>query len=238
MNAMFPEGVMYEGVSDEPMMFRGESGANDSLVPLGDNVLELTAHMPNNDLTKTLRDFRRYRPQSQRHYLAGLELRATQAGVRNFALEGGNAEAKALYILLVDQIREFRSRHWRFTQEYIIKRTNYDIATGGSPILQYLPHNLRVVLQVLTQSYETLTPAEARTLASTEQGAKLLEETRSVGERGKAQLISLKTEVEELISAKAKAAELSGNQHHARGMLDLNEDRPMKRGMVGCDGVG
>ena len=29
---MFPHGVVYEGVSEEPMSFRGESGANDSMV--------------------------------------------------------------------------------------------------------------------------------------------------------------------------------------------------------------
>jgi indoleamine 2,3-dioxygenase len=29
---MFPNGVVYEGVSTEPMYFRGESGANDSMV--------------------------------------------------------------------------------------------------------------------------------------------------------------------------------------------------------------
>lgn len=29
---MFPNGVVYEGVSEEPMSFRGESGANDSMV--------------------------------------------------------------------------------------------------------------------------------------------------------------------------------------------------------------
>ena len=37
--SMFPHGVVYEGVSDEPLEFRGESGANDSMVrhflPLG-----------------------------------------------------------------------------------------------------------------------------------------------------------------------------------------------------------
>lgn len=30
--SMFPNGVVYEGVSEEPMFFRGESGANDSIV--------------------------------------------------------------------------------------------------------------------------------------------------------------------------------------------------------------
>lgn len=29
---MFPNGVIYEGVSEEPLSFRGESGANDSMV--------------------------------------------------------------------------------------------------------------------------------------------------------------------------------------------------------------
>ena len=33
--SMFPHGVVYEGVSDEPMSFRGESGANDSMVSAG-----------------------------------------------------------------------------------------------------------------------------------------------------------------------------------------------------------
>ena len=30
--SMFPDGVVYEGVSEEKMSFRGESGANDSMV--------------------------------------------------------------------------------------------------------------------------------------------------------------------------------------------------------------
>ena len=30
--SMFPNGVIYEGVSEEPLSFRGESGANDSMV--------------------------------------------------------------------------------------------------------------------------------------------------------------------------------------------------------------
>lgn len=32
--SMFPNGVIYEGVSEEPLSFRGESGANDSMVSL------------------------------------------------------------------------------------------------------------------------------------------------------------------------------------------------------------
>ncbi len=165
MNAMFPEGVVYEGVSEEPQFYRGESGANDSIVPTGDNLLEITAHMPNNDLTKTLRDFRSYRPKNQREFLQHLEARATLAGVRGFAMSS-SPRAKALYVLLVDQIREFRNRHWMFTKSYIIQRTTYDIATGGSPILQYLPNNLATVLKVLEESFEELTAAIDRRWAT------------------------------------------------------------------------
>jgi hypothetical protein len=32
--SMFPHGVVYEGVSLEPLSFRGESGANDSMVSI------------------------------------------------------------------------------------------------------------------------------------------------------------------------------------------------------------
>ena len=35
---MFPNGVIYEGVSEEPMYFRGESGANDSIVSIVNRV--------------------------------------------------------------------------------------------------------------------------------------------------------------------------------------------------------
>ena len=40
--SMFPQGVIYQGVSDQPMSFRGESGANDSMVspPLTTRPLE------------------------------------------------------------------------------------------------------------------------------------------------------------------------------------------------------
>lgn len=109
MNAMFPDGVVYEGVENGKVFFaRGESGANDNLVPLGDNLLEITAHMPDNALTQILREFRTYRPKTQQEYINHVEMRASTIGVRNFA--NNSARAKALYLLLVDQIREFRNR--------------------------------------------------------------------------------------------------------------------------------
>lgn len=241
MNAMFPDGVVYEGVSDEPQFYRGESGANDSIIPTLDNLLEITAHMPNNDLTKTLRDFRSYRPKNQREFLQQLEGRATLAGVRQFAQ--GSARAKALYVLLVDQVREFRNRHWMFTKSYIIQRSTYDIATGGSPILQYLPNNLSVVLKVLEESFDELTTADVKALGDEKKGQwrisneELLESVTEAGKRAGAQRRLLEREVAELLKEKEeRVKKFGGDREKGRGML--GEERGMKRGAVGCDGVG
>jgi indoleamine 2,3-dioxygenase len=38
---MFPDGVIYEGVDESPRFYRGESGANDSIIPTCDNLLQL-----------------------------------------------------------------------------------------------------------------------------------------------------------------------------------------------------
>lgn len=54
---LFPNGVVYEGCfDDKPVDFRGESGANDSIIPLLDNLCQVP--MPKNPLTHILREFR------------------------------------------------------------------------------------------------------------------------------------------------------------------------------------
>ncbi|KAI8335940.1 hypothetical protein BC941DRAFT_377722 [Chlamydoabsidia padenii] len=144
---MFPDGVIYEGVSDQPVVHRGESGANDSIVPLGDNLLQIS--MPENPLTVVLKDFRSYRPTNHREFLEYVQDRANKVDLKGFALQDPNSAA--LYLSNVDQIRAFRHRHWNFTKEYIIKYTDHPVATGGSPIVTWLPNQLGAVLDLLNQ---------------------------------------------------------------------------------------
>ncbi|KAI8055930.1 hypothetical protein BDF22DRAFT_672942 [Syncephalis plumigaleata] len=141
---MFPDGVIYEGVSTEPFKLRGESGANDSMVPLGDNLLELTSALPSNPLTEVLKDFRSYRPRNHRVFLEHIQHRATTLELRKFAM--GDANSAALYLANLDLIRSFRHHHWLMTKEYIIKNTKHPVATGGSPIVTWLPNQLAAVL--------------------------------------------------------------------------------------------
>ncbi|KAK9765080.1 hypothetical protein K7432_006886 [Basidiobolus ranarum] len=147
---MFPNGILYEGVDDKPFHFRGESGANDSMIPLADNLLEITSSMPINPLTEVLRDFRSYRPVNHNRFLKFVEGKAQEVGLRKFAEADGNSGA--IYLQVMDQVRDFRHRHWMFTKEYIIKRMKHPVATGGSPIVTWLPNQLGAVLDSLVQS--------------------------------------------------------------------------------------
>ncbi|OQO09012.1 hypothetical protein B0A48_05903 [Cryoendolithus antarcticus] len=149
--SMFPNGVVYEGENNnEPMFFRGESGANDSMIPLLDSLLQIP--MPENPLTAILRDFRSYRPKPHREFLAYVRQRAEKLGVREACQE--DAETAVLYLRLLDHVRSFRWRHWLFSREYILRQTKYAVATGGSPIVTWLPNQLFAVMDLMNQVWE------------------------------------------------------------------------------------
>ncbi|RUP42750.1 hypothetical protein BC936DRAFT_138138 [Jimgerdemannia flammicorona] len=160
---MFPNGVIYEGVSDKPLFHRGESGANDSMIPLGDNLLQLTGTMPNNPLTEVLRDFRSYRPTNHKEFLEYVQRRADEVGLKEFALQ--DDLSAAFYLANVDQIRAFRHRHWNLTKEYILKYSNHPVATGGSPIVTWLPNQLGAVLSTVIEVGTHINPAHLDTEA-------------------------------------------------------------------------
>ncbi|KAK3072152.1 hypothetical protein LTR53_007345 [Teratosphaeriaceae sp. CCFEE 6253] len=151
--SMFPNGVVYEGENDgKPMFVRGESGANDSIIPLLDGLLQIP--MPANPLTDILKDFRSYRPRPHREFLAGVRESAEALGLREYCCRYG--ETALCYLRLLDHVRSFRWRHWLFAREYIIKRSEHPTATGGSPIIRWLPNQLFAVLDLMSAVWEGL----------------------------------------------------------------------------------
>ncbi|KAK7431685.1 hypothetical protein QQZ08_001622 [Neonectria magnoliae] len=172
--SMFPNGVVYEGINDnKPMSFRGESGANDSIVPLMDNLLQVP--MPSTPLTEILRDFREYRPSNHKGFLLHVKERSTELDLKNYALgrhsvNGSPEEADlrresvSLWLQILNQVRDFRWRHWCFAREYILKRTSHPTATGGSPIVTWLPNQLEAVLEEMVQVDKAGKDADARGL--------------------------------------------------------------------------
>ena len=61
---------------------------------------------------------------------------------------------------LLDQVREFRDRHWKFTKEYILKFSNHPVATGGSPITTWLPNQLDACLEAMNQTSQAIDAAK------------------------------------------------------------------------------
>ncbi|ETI27106.1 hypothetical protein G647_09788 [Cladophialophora carrionii CBS 160.54] len=162
--SMFPNGVIYQGTrygDTKPLYFRGESGANDSIIPLLDHLLEIP--MPKNPLTEILRDFRSYRPKPHREFLGWVMSKSAEIGVRNYCTHppsgpaaGGDANRwllPTLYLKLLDHVRSFRWRHWLFAREYIIKRSSHPTATGGSPIVTWLPNQLFAVMDMMQEVF-------------------------------------------------------------------------------------
>lgn len=147
---MFPRGVIYEGCfGGEPQYYRGESGANDTIIPTCDNLLQLTGKMPNNPLTEILMDFRKYRPVAHNEWLNFVDSQARALKIADFAQ--ADPESAIRYLSAIDQVREFRDRHWRFTKEYILKYSDHPVATGGSPIVTWLPNQLGAVLETMVK---------------------------------------------------------------------------------------
>ena len=161
---MFPEGVWYEDnengkvVKRGPWQFRGESGANDNIIPTCDNLLQLTEKMPDNPLTEILRDFRSYRPVQHNKWLTFVHDYAKQVKLKEFAMADNTSRLR--YLGILDEIRDFRNRHWNFTKEYIIKRTQHPVATGGSPIVTWLPNQLGATLNAMEEVAKLIDPSK------------------------------------------------------------------------------
>ncbi|PHH49152.1 Indoleamine 2,3-dioxygenase 1 [Ceratocystis fimbriata CBS 114723] len=164
--SMFPNGVVYEGVNDDkPMAFRGESGANDSMVPLMDNFLQLP--LPETPLTEILKDFRKYRPSNHREFLLWVRNESEGLDLKDYALSVDASPesdeekqalktSRSLWLQLLNQVRDFRWRHWCFAREYILKQTSHPTATGGSPIVTWLPNQLQAVMDEMEAIYKSV----------------------------------------------------------------------------------
>ena len=70
---LFGDGVIYDGVWDEPKQFRGQTGAQDDIIPMEDIFSGVIKHYPKNELTKYLLDLRSYRPKCIQKFFKDLE---------------------------------------------------------------------------------------------------------------------------------------------------------------------
>ena len=146
---LFGDGVTYEGVWEEPKAFRGQTGAQDDIIPMQDIFSGVIFYYPENELTKYLLDLRLYRPKCVQHFFS--DLQSSMKAVHPKGLMGKlleNKDVKSLCFLLgiLEEIYHFRNGHGQFVQKYIMANTKYAIATGGTPITSWIPNQILSVI--------------------------------------------------------------------------------------------
>lgn len=191
--ALFGPGVTYEGVErmgGRPQQYRGQSGAQDDVIPTEDVLTGLIDFYPDNELTRYLIDLRQYRPVVVRNFLADLEQAARDT--RLWPVMRDDPEAASLLLGIVEQIYLFRNGHWQFVQKYILAHTRYATATGGTPITTWIPNQIEAALAYLQQLIDELAPR--RDALSHEARARL---DRIAAEQGK-RIRILEAQIEEL----------------------------------------
>jgi indoleamine 2,3-dioxygenase len=139
-----PSGVVYEGVEDyagKAQKFRGETGAQSSIIPALDAVLGLTH--AEDMLRSYLNEMRDYMPPRHRAFIEAVE---AGPSVRQYVMRHRRARPtlRDAYNAAIDGVCRFRSTHLEYAHSYINKQSRGDarnpnsIGTGGTPFIPYL----------------------------------------------------------------------------------------------------
>ena len=169
---IFGDGVIYEGVSNKPVQYRGQTGAQDNIIPTADIFTGVIDYYPQNDLTKYLLDLRSYRPKCIQNFLEDIKNEMGNSRLFNSLKESNNEEGLCLLIQILDEIYYFRNGHWQFVQKYIMANTKYAKATGGTPIISWIPNQITAVLNYMDDVINLL-PQNSEFIDITEFDSKL-----------------------------------------------------------------
>ena len=153
---IFGDGVIYEGVSKEPVQYRGQTGAQDNIIPTADIFTGVINYYPSNDLTKYLLDLRSYRPKCIQNFLSDLKDEMKENRLFNSIKKSENEKGLCILIQILDEIYYFRNGHWQFVQKYIMSNTKYAKATGGTPIISWIPNQITAVLNYMSDVLELI----------------------------------------------------------------------------------
>ena len=149
---IFDDGLIYEGVWHEPKKFRGQTGAQDNIIPMEDIFTGVTNFYPDNQLTKYLLDLRTYRPKCIQNFFIDLKdtIDSLSGGsIFHYLKKEKNSTGMCYLLAIVEEIYKFRNGHWQFVQKYIMANTKYAKATGGTPIISWIPNQIKSVLSYI-----------------------------------------------------------------------------------------
>jgi indoleamine 2,3-dioxygenase len=147
-DGIFGDGLVYTGFFDGlPQKFRGQTGAQDSIIPMIDIFSGIVDYYPQNDLTTYLMDLRSYRPVCIQEFFKDLRTYYQSNSIFDELVKTNNLEGLVYLLKIVDEVYLFRNGHWQFVQKYIMSNTKYAFATGGTPITTWLINQIEAVLE-------------------------------------------------------------------------------------------
>ena len=145
-NPATPNGVIYEGVEEyggTPQLFRGETGAQSSIVPALDVLLGV-AHS-NDPLKEYLDEMRLYMPKEHRNLLNDLD----QWSENNRSNSITEDSSVVLSDEIIKEVHAFRNKHLEYARIYIHEQSLSNqnnsnvVGTGGTPFMKYLDKHLQ-----------------------------------------------------------------------------------------------
>jgi indoleamine 2,3-dioxygenase len=156
-----PDGLIYDHVeayAQQPQQFRGETGAQSSIVPCLDAGLGIR-HAPD-PLTVYLQEMREYMPPRHRAFIQALESRTDDRGralLSGYVHDRKQRHPKlwSAYRECVSLLAQFREIHIGYADSYIHRQhqtstTNPTaVGTGGTPFMTYLQKHLDETKQAI-----------------------------------------------------------------------------------------
>jgi len=141
-NPDLKNGLIYKGeFKNQPQFFRGETGAQSSIIPSLDGALQIT-HTKDH-LRHYLNEMRDYMPPKHREFMEVLEKNSQIKKIIS-----GSKKLTSLYNDCLEEIRAFRAMHLEYAGTYIFKQAQIKnpfgrggstiTGTGGTPFMAYL----------------------------------------------------------------------------------------------------
>jgi len=139
-----PEGVIYEGVEaygGVAQQFRGETGAQSSIIPSLDAAFGITHE--DDPLRPYLMEMRDYMPPAHRAFIEAIE---QGPSIRQYVIAHryDQPALRDAYNTCVHWIGQFRSTHLEYAGRYIHQQSQHspdnptNVGTGGTPFMPYL----------------------------------------------------------------------------------------------------
>lgn len=119
--------VVYSGCfNEEPQNFRGETGAQSSIIPAFINFLGIKHQ--NSMLVQHLEDMKKYMPAKHVIFINNIQSIRDQV----------DDTTKELYNACIEEVIKFRNKHFEYAVNYIEKKVENPTGTGGTPYIPWL----------------------------------------------------------------------------------------------------